>query len=58
MFTLAALGLIAVSTQATVAPDRTAEMLRQKTPPVPSPKPTVTTLPAQLIWPPGTTADT
>lgn len=33
-------------------------MLRQKTPPVPSPTPAVTALPAQLIWPPGTTAET
>jgi hypothetical protein len=57
-FTLAALGLIAVSTQATVAPDSTGGMLRQKTPPVPSPTRTVTTLPARLTWPPGTTADT
>ena len=58
MFSLAALGLIAVSTQATVAPDSTAEMLRQKTPPVSSPTPRVTARPAQLTWPPGTTADT
>jgi hypothetical protein len=58
MFALAALALVAVSTQATVAPDSTAEMLRQKTPPVSSPSPGVTARPAQLVWPPGTTADT
>jgi hypothetical protein len=56
--TLAALGLVAVSTQAMVAPESTAGMARQKTPPAPTLSPTVTPRPAQLIWPPGTTADT
>jgi hypothetical protein len=61
-FIVAALGLVAVSPQATVLHDSPAEMLRHKTPPVPSPAgvggaPPVTALPAKLIWPPGTTAE-
>src|SRR4051812_44900279 len=58
MVALLAFGLVAVSTQAMVTPDSTAGMLRQKTPPAPSSTPAVAVRPAQLLWPPGTTADT
>jgi hypothetical protein len=57
MVALLAMGLVAVSTQAMVASDSTAGMLRQKTPPVPSVTLAVAARPAPLIWPPGTTAD-